>query len=88
MTGNTVGGKYRTTLRAKMTAFNKLPPPGRAALADAVEDWVPQPLVTAYRRGAGVEHLVAVIAHWDRRELERRARQRERGLGPYKQRKL
>lgn len=84
MAGNTVGGNYRTTLRAKMAAFDKLPAPVRAALANAVADWAPQPFVTAYRGGASVAYLLGVISHADQHELERRAHQRERRLGPYR----
>lgn len=39
MSGNTVGGGYRTTSANLMRAFDKLPPEVRAALANAVDHW-------------------------------------------------
>jgi hypothetical protein len=42
MCGNS-RGSYRTTKANMMRAFDRLPPEARAALADAVGNWVPQP---------------------------------------------
>ena len=62
---NTVGGSYRTTPVNKMRAFDKLPPETRAALANAVEDWVPQTLLTNYRRGCNDEVLAMMVRRYD-----------------------
>jgi uncharacterized protein DUF6525 len=51
MSANVRGGNYRTTKENAMKAFDKLPPEARSALANAVEDWVPQPFLTKLWRG-------------------------------------
>src|SRR5262245_55431785 len=83
---NTHHGSYPTTTEAMMRAFDALPPAARKALADAIENWVPQPLLTRYRRGqfrAGGE-IAAIIGRWDRNELVKRQEQRRRAAGAYK----
>ncbi len=71
-----------------MRAFDKLPKSAREALANAVEDWVPQPILTRHNnqwRGyeTGAE-IAATIAKWDREELAKREDQRRRAVGPSK----
>jgi hypothetical protein len=46
---NHLGGTYRTTTAKMMAAYDELPPQARAALAQSVDNWVPQPLLTRYR---------------------------------------
>jgi hypothetical protein len=87
MSSNTIGGSYRTNPAKKMRAFDKLPPATRAALANGVEDWVPQPLLTKCRHrelGWTDEELASLVRWWDATELAQRAKQRARGTGPYK----
>lgn len=82
---NTRGGNYRTSPANSMRAFDKLPGEIRAALANAVEDWVPQPLLTQYRRcGLETQVVLKLIGRWDRQELANREQQRARASGPYK----
>jgi len=78
------GGNYRTTREAMMATFDGLPPVAREALANSVEDWVPQPLLTRYRRGMLGQEIAKVIAGWDAQELTKRENQRARGIGVYK----
>ena len=47
---NDLGGTYPTTAPEMMAAYDELSPPERAALAQAVENWVPQPLLAGFRR--------------------------------------
>jgi hypothetical protein len=80
-------GSYPTTAELMMRAFDKLPPSARAALANSVENWVPQPILTRHNRQyrgyeTGVE-IVKKIASWDQEELARREIQRRRATGPY-----
>ena len=88
MRRNTVEGNYRTTPHLIMKAFDKLPRDARAALANAVEDWVPQPILTRHRanqRGyQTAADIVTTIAEWDRKELEERESKRRAAIGPYK----
>jgi hypothetical protein len=71
-------GTYPTTLAAVMRAYDKLPPVVRRALADAVFDWVPQPLLTRLRRdGWSPEKIVEEIALWDREELREREQRKK-----------
>lgn len=61
-------GSYQTTREQMMKAFDKLPPTLRKALADSDENWVPQILLTKWRRlpwGQGIETLAAVVRSWD-----------------------
>jgi len=51
MSDNSTGGSYYTTTKAMMKAYDKLPPAARQAFANSIENWVPQPLLTRYRRG-------------------------------------
>jgi hypothetical protein len=78
------GGNYRTTKRAMMAAYDKLPPEARGALAQAVENWVPQPLLTEYRRTHDADDLVVMIRLWDMAELRQRAAHRRKARGPYR----
>ena len=81
---NTRAGTYRTTRRAMMSAFDELPLAARRALADAVENWAPQPLLDRYGRGARAVSLRSLVRAWDQREVSKRADQRARSIGPYK----
>ena len=86
MSGNS-RGSYRTTKANMMRAFDKLPPEARAALADAVGNWAPQPILTGFRRGYpgyrdGAE-IARKIARWNAEEIAKREEQRSRGVGPY-----
>lgn len=54
-----------------MAAYDKLPPLARKALQDAIADWVPQPLLTGFRRGRTEQQLAAIIEEWDEREREK-----------------
>ena len=79
MSGNERDGSYRTTKANMMRAYDKLPRSVRHALANAVFDYVPQPLLTRWRRdGWKAETLVKLIAGWDRRELARESRRNGR----------
>lgn len=82
---NDLGGSYRTTRELMMIASDRLPAEARRALANAVENWVPQPFVTKYRRGQlDAADIVQRVALWDRKELAARENQRARAVGPYK----
>ena len=84
-------GSYRTTKANMMRAFDKLPPEARAALADAVDNWVPQPILTRFRRGyAGYRdgaEIAWTLARWNAEEIAKRESQRSRGVGPYQPRR-
>jgi hypothetical protein len=71
MSCNSPSGSYRTTKEKMMKAFDKLPPTSRAALANADHNWVPQLVLTQWRRGQPVQYLAILINHWDRLEHER-----------------
>jgi hypothetical protein len=81
-------GSYRTTKANAMRAFDQLPPKTREALAKSVGNWVPQPLLTKYRRrlpGFGSDdELVTLIRWWNAQELAQREKQRAFGIGVYK----
>ena len=69
-----------------MAAFDKLPPAARKALANAIENWAAQPLLTRYRRRVfktGSE-IAAVVLHADQKLLKRWEWQRRRAVGAYK----
>jgi hypothetical protein len=54
-----------------MRAYDRLPPVVRRALADAVFDWAPQPLLSLLQRdGLSPEEVVEEIAGWDQEELD------------------
>jgi Family of unknown function (DUF6525) len=86
--GNSVTGSYYTTPQRSMAAFDKLPKSPREALADAVENWAPQTILTAHnRQKRGFEtgtEIAATIARWNREELAKCKDQRRRAIGPYK----
>ena len=86
--GNSVDGNYRITPQLSMRAFDKLPKSARETLANAVEDWVPQPILTRHnKQKCGLEtgtEIAATIAEWDIEELVKREDQRRRAVGPYK----
>src|ERR1051326_9573218 len=85
MSGNARGGSYRTTTALAMAAYDRLPSEARHALADAVGNWVAQPLLTPYRRGTwDAADIVAQIDRWNRQELAKWEDQRARAVGPYK----
>jgi hypothetical protein len=58
-------GSYRTTTKAVMKAYDKLPLEVRRALQNANHDWVPQPLLTQLHRGLTPTTLVKLIRVWD-----------------------
>lgn len=61
-----------------MAAFDKLPPLAREALANAAFDYVPQPILTAFRRGRygpngeKVKRWVKIWDRYRRQTLQRR----------------
>ena len=65
-------GSYPTTPEKMMAAFDELPPSARKALADAVENWVSQPVLTRWRRGQrgyrNGREIAERVAEWDRKE--------------------
>ena len=78
-------GSYRMTAALAMAAYDRLPPEARHALANAVDNWVAQPLLTWYRRGKlEAADIVAQIDRWNRRELAKWEDQRARAIGPYR----
>jgi len=81
-------GSYRTTTKAMMAAYDKLPPAARRAFANALDNWVPQPLLTAYRRGrAGYQtggEIAKVLANWEEKERAKREQKRRYATGAYK----
>ena len=82
--GNSLGGNYHATRENIMAAFDKLPQPVREALANAVENWVPQPVLTRLRRGDMTPaQMVAQIGRWNAQELAKRETKRARASGPY-----
>jgi Family of unknown function (DUF6525) len=86
MITNSRTGSYRTTRENVMRAFDSLPRDARAALANSVDNWVPQPLVTRYRRGIlpDAAALVERIEFWNAAELAKREHHRARAIGAYK----
>jgi hypothetical protein len=86
MSSNVYGGNYRTTPELSMRAFDQLPKAARQALNDAVDDWVPQPLLTGYRKGRYVtgDDIAAEVQRWDRRELAQRESDRSRASAAYR----
>jgi hypothetical protein len=87
MSGNNVDGNYRTKPELMMRAYDELPEVARQAFANAVENWVPQPTLTRYRKQiAGYctgNDIAAKIKKSDRKELEDREFDRCRGKGAY-----
>ncbi len=85
---NTRDGNYLTTPENMMRAFDKPPPTARRALANALEDWVPKPLLTRHRQGrrgyATGADIAATVARWDAQEAEKRDQDRLRAVGAYK----
>lgn len=61
MSGFNSTDSYRTTRENVMKAFDKLPRDVRMALAEAPQNWVPQPYVTRIRRGWSVAKCVESI---------------------------
>lgn len=85
MSTNCADGHYRTTRALMMAAFDRLPAPVRSELAAAVDNFVPQPLVTAMRRkNASAAELCRQVRRWNAIELQDRAEQARRCIGPYK----
>jgi hypothetical protein len=77
-------GSYPTTTEAVMAAYDKLPLLVRMALANALDDYVPQPVLTRHRRGETPVQLVMMVKRWDDIEREnhwyRMDRLRERNV--------
>ena len=85
---NSVTGSYQTTPERSMSAFDKLPPTARRALANSIECWAVQPILTHHRRGTkgfvtGGD-IALRVAKWDADELRKRENQSRRAIGPYK----
>ena len=80
---NVRDGNYRSTRASSMKAFDRLPPEVRQALANAVDDWATQPLLTFLRRDLGPSTVVSLIRRWDRSELAHRERDRAAARGVY-----
>ena len=84
MSHNSQGG-YPTTTEAMMKAFDKLPRSIRIALANSVENWVPQPIRTRFERDKWtVTECLKRITKWDADELAKREYQRSRAIGVYR----
>lgn len=65
-------GSYRTTTENMMKAFDKLPPEIRQALANSNENWVPQPILSIYRRKCernfpsdAVKYCLDMLKRWN-----------------------
>ena len=84
MSTNNVDGSYRSTRERIMAAFDKLPASARRELANSVENWATQPLLTGFRRGQRAEDICARIRRWDAQELAMRAKDAALARGPYK----
>ena len=58
----------------------------RFRVADSVENWAAQPLLTKYRRGwyRTGDAIARVVQQLDRLELDKREKQRSRASGAYK----
>jgi hypothetical protein len=84
MNGNSQGN-YRTTAKAMMKAFDKLPPAARKALANAVGNWAPQPYLTLYRRGLlkTGNQIATDVRRVDLELLRKYEQQRRFAIGPY-----
>lgn len=82
---NSVGGRgYLTTSRLLMRAYDRLPPLTRQALANAVDNWAPQPILTRIRRGRYTDQTAAaMVTRWDAAERAVREKQRRGARGPY-----
>ena len=74
-------GNFRTTVRAIMRAFDKLPMPVRVALSESVADWAPQPILRDYRSGVRVSGILAAIKDANARELTKREGERQLAIG-------
>lgn len=82
--GNSLGGGYNTTREDMMRAYDKLPHCIRQAMQDAIENWVPQPLLTEFNRFGGpgyAQKLVKRVQSWNAQELSARAMARRWGPG-------
>jgi len=78
-------GGYPTTTEAMMRAFDKLPRTVRMALANSVENWVPQPIRTRFERGQWTApECLKRIAKWNADELAKREYQRSRAIDVYR----
>lgn len=80
-------GHYVTTTEATLKAFDKLPREVREALSEGVADWVPQPVLTYYRRllksgkywpSEAAAMCIERIAHWNRLEKDEHIYRMER----------
>lgn len=70
-------GSYLTTKDAIWKAWDKLPKPIRERLAEANDNWVPQPVLTYFRRaearmwtGDAIAYVLRMIDRWDAEERE------------------
>lgn len=63
-------GNYQTTTENIMKAFDKLPSAVRIALANAMDNWVPQPLLSKIRAGQSVGKIIETIDRWNEIEKE------------------
>lgn len=83
MSSNSIGGTLSTA--ASLRAFDRLPPALRAAFRDAAEKWACQTIHKKFEAGRlTLADAIGTVRRWDRQELEQRADQRARAVGPYK----
>lgn len=77
-------GNYYTTPENILRALDQLPKPLRERLAEGMADWVPQVILTRYRRGYSVGSLIRLLDDWDKQEAQdhrrRLVRMAETGL--------
>jgi len=71
-------------LSKRMEAFDKLPGEIRVALANSVENWIPQDVTRIYSRyGRQTDPVIQLIKSYNKKELEDREGERARAEGPY-----
>jgi len=62
-------GTYETTPARTMKAFDKLPPEVRKLLAESIESWAVQPILTKIRRGYKI-NWEERISNWNKEAAE------------------
>ena len=58
---NHLDGTYRTTREGMMAAYDQLPPQARVTLANAIDNWVPQPVLACYHRTRDIIATVQMV---------------------------
>ena len=61
-----------------------LPPQARVTLANAIDNWVPQPVLACYHRTRDIIATVQMVRFYDYDEPHQRAADRRKGRGPYR----